>query len=351
MGKTSYTSAALALLLTAMLAAGCAAGGGAPSDARQQVVHVFSARHYGIDRELYDAFERESGLRVVETKGTAEELIARLREEGAAAGADLLIAVDGGVLVDAGEAGVLQPIDSPLLERQVPGRLRDADSGWIGLTTRARIIVYAADRVEEGAIAGYADLADPRWRGKVLARSSTSLYNESLLASFIAGQGADRAAAWAEGVASNLARPPEGGDRSQALAVYRGEGDVAIMNTYYLGQMLASGDSEEARAAALLGIVFPDQDSGGTHVNISGAGLVRDAPNAEGAIRLLEFLTAPEAQAQLSGGSMEYPVHPEAELPELLAEWGEFDAQPFDARALSRYRQLAAELFARADWP
>lgn len=335
------------LLALSVIASGC---GGSATGGREQTVTVYSARHYTADNAVYEAFTKLTGIRVTEVKGTAEELVERLKREGEQTEADLLVAVDGGVMHYAKRSGVLQPVQSDVLQAQVPEAWRDPQQYWLALATRARVIVYAKDRVDPAELSTYDDLADERWRGRVLARSSANLYNQSLLASFIELRGEEQAEQWALGVVRNLAREPQGGDRDQAKAIAAGIGDVAIMNTYYIGQMLASDDREISRAAEALGVFFPDQSSTGAHVNISGAALTRHAKNEQAAIRLLEFMTSEQGQSLLTEASFEYPVNPQAAVPELLRSWGEFKPQRIDYNSLGEHAALATAIFERVGW-
>lgn len=348
---SAYAGAAMLAVIVLLSACGAADGAMRTRAADgEQVVHVFSARHYEGDQLLFERFAEKTGIQVREVKGTAVELVERLRAEGGEANADLFIAADGGVMEYAKRRGVLQQMRDELVERQVPADWRDPDRYWVAIAARARVIAYAKDRVAPGELSSYEDLTDERWKGRVLARSSSNLYNRSMLASFIALNGEQQAARWASGIAGNLARPPEGGDIAQVKAVAAGVGDAAIVNAYYIGQMLQSQDPEEARAAERLGIVFPNQHSIGTHVNVSGAGLTRYARNRENALKLLEFVTSREGQTLLVQESFEFPVNAEADMPALLESWGPFKAQPVDFAAMLDYSDKAAELFISAGW-
>lgn len=316
----------------------------------QPIVNVFTARHYQIDNEIFKEFTNRTGIQVKEVKGTAEELIERMKQEGKDSSADLFIAVDGGVLNFAKQSGVLQPITSDTLLRNVPKGWRDKDNNWVGIATRSRVIVYAKERVNPNELTTYEDLTNSQWKGKVLVRSSSSLYNISLLASFIELSGEKEAEKWAEGIVRNLSRNPEGGDKAQAMAIATGVGDVAIMNTYYIGQMSASSDSEEREIVSKLGVLFPNQETTGAHMNISGIGLARHSPNKENAIKLAEFLTSSEGQTLLTQGSYEFPVNIEAEMPEILRTWGDFKQQPIDIEILGDFHKKATEIFERVGW-
>lgn len=330
-----------------------AAGGSndtSKNNGKEQVVNVFTARHYDVDSQLFDAFTKETGIKVNEIKGTAEELVERLKREGESSEADLFITVDGGVLNYAKQNDVLQPIQSTTVDSNVPAELRDNENNWVGIATRARVIVYAKDRVKPEQLSTYEDLASAAWKGKVLARSSASLYNQSLLASFIELNGEQKAEEWAKGIVANFARDPEGGDRDQAKAVVAGLGDVAIMNTYYVGQMLNSKDAEEVKVAEKIGVFFPNQETTGTHLNISGVGLTKHAKNKDNAVKLIEFMTGKDGQTLLTQGSFEFPVNAAAEKPELLKGWGDFKTQKLDFSKLGDHNKKAVELLAKVGW-
>lgn len=313
-------------------------------------VTVYTARHYEADSILFEAFTKRTGIKVNEIKGTAEELVARLKQEGEDSKADLFFTVDGGVLNYAKREKVLQPLSSEVVDRQVPAKWRDPDDYWIGIATRARVIVYAKDRVKPEELSTYESLTDDKWKGRVLVRSYSNLYNQSLLASFISINGEEQAEQWARGIVNNFARVPEGGDRDQAKAIADGIGDVAIMNTYYVGQLAASKDSEEARVAEGLGVFYPNQETTGTHLNISGIGLVRYSKNRENALKLVEYMTSKEGQTQLVQGSYEFPVNEEAEAAEPIKSWGAFKSQQLDFADLEAYRQKAIEIFKKVNW-
>jgi iron(III) transport system substrate-binding protein len=313
-------------------------------------VNIYTARHYEVDTELYAKFTEHTGIKVNVVEGKAPELIERIGREGASTPADLFVTVDGGILSTAKEKDLLQPVVSSEIDAQVPAELRDKDNQWIGLSTRARVIVYVKDRVNPSELSTYEDLATDKWKGKLLTRSSTNLYNLSLLASIISINGEQEAEAWAAGIAANLARDPEGGDRDQAKGIVAGVGDVAIMNTYYVGQLSASADAEEVKVAEQIGVFFPNQDTTGTHINISGAGLVKHSKNKDNAVKLIEFLTAPEAQAIFAKANFEYPVNPAAELPELLQSWGKFKSQGIDFAAYGQFNPKAVEIVNKVGW-
>ncbi|MFC4597135.1 extracellular solute-binding protein [Cohnella hongkongensis] len=346
--RGALLAAVSALLVTVCMS--CADKGQKEFAGNRQIVNVFTARHYQVDTAIYQEFTRRTGIHVQEIKGTAEELIERMEREGEHTPADLFVSVDGGILHFAKQRGVLQPIASEAVNRSVPAEWRDPDGYWTGISTRSRVLVYAKDRVNPEDLSSYEALTSERWRGKVLVRSASSLYNQALLASFIGLHGEREAAKWAEEIVRNFARAPEGGDKDQVMAIAAKVGDVAIMNTYYIGQMLSSKDLAEREAAEKLGIVFPNQQTTGTHVNISGIGLAKHAPHKENALKLIEFLTGAEGQTMLAMTSYEFPVNAEADRPEWLRNWQGFKRQPVDIAGLGQFYEQAKEIFQRAGW-
>jgi iron(III) transport system substrate-binding protein len=358
--KKGFITVLLTTALSASLIAGCASKAKetvqseAPksvTDAgKEQVVNLYTARHYEVDDVLYEKFTNNTGIKVNVIKGNADELIERIKREGQSTPADLFITVDGGVLNNAKLSGVLQPVKSDVIDKQVPKELRDKDNDWIGLSTRARVIVYAKDRVKPEQLSTYEDLASDKWKAKVLVRSSTSLYNQSLLASLISLDGEQKAEEWAKGIVTNMSRNPEGGDRDQAKGIVAGSGDVAIMNTYYVGQLSTSKNAEEVAVAEKIGVFFPNQSTTGTHLNISGAGLTKHSKNKEAAVKLLEFLTGEEAQTIMSKENFEFPVNAKAQMPELLKSWGDFKTQQLDFAKLGEYNKKAVEIFNKVGW-
>ena len=320
------------------------------SKPKNQVVNIYTARHYEVDDEIYNKFTDETGIKVNVVKGEAEELIERIKREGESTAADLFVTVDGGVLANAKQNDILQPVTSDVINENVPENLRDVDNNWVGLATRARIIAYSKDRVQPEELSTYEDLTNDKWKGKLLVRSSTSLYNQSLLASFIELNGEEQAEQWAQGIVNNFARQPDGGDRDQAKAIAAGTGDVAIMNTYYIGLLANSEDPEERKVADTIGVFFPDQETNGTHVNISGIGLTKHSKNKENAIKLIEYMTSAPAQEFLSANNYEFPVNPGAAKPELLENWGDFKMQELNFDTLGEHNQKAIEIFNKTGW-
>ncbi|MCZ2256899.1 Fe(3+) ABC transporter substrate-binding protein [Sporosarcina sp. G11-34] len=322
---------------------------GAKSNEKSEV-NLYTSRHYDVDDELYKSFEQQTGIKVNIIKDEADVLIERIKREGSATKADLLLTADVGRLYRAKEEGLLQPVSSDKLANQIPSKFRDTDDMWVGLTKRARILVYNKDKVKPEELSTYEALTEDKWKGRVLVRSSESVYNQSLLASFIEINGEEKAKEWAQGIVDNMARNPEGGDRDQAKGIAAGSGDIAIMNSYYFGQMLNSVDNEEVKIAESLGVFFPNQETTGAHVNISGAGVVKDSKNAENALKLLEFLTGDEAQVKFASANYEFPVNPGVEPSELLKSWGDFKEQDIPLSVLGENNAKAIITLNEVGW-
>lgn len=320
------------------------------SNQNEQVVNIYTARHYESDKAVYDEFEKDIGIKVNVIEGKAEELIERIEREGKSTQADLFITVDGGILNTAKSRNILQSSISPKIESQVPEDFRDIDNNWIGIASRARVIVYSKERVDVNELSTYEDLTNDKWKGKLLARSSTSLYNQSLVASLIAVEGEVKAEEWTKGIVNNFAREPKGNDRDQAKDIVAGIGDVAIMNTYYIGLLANSSDAEEVKVANSVGVFFPNQETTGTHLNISGVGVVKDAKNKDNAIKFIEYITDEKAQTLISTMNFEFPVNEKAEMPDLLKSWGTFKKQDIDYGLLGEFNKEATEILNRVGW-
>ncbi|MDA3874396.1 MAG: Fe(3+) ABC transporter substrate-binding protein [Kiritimatiellae bacterium] len=311
---------------------------------------VYSHRHYAADEKLFTSFTETTGIPVQVLKAGANELMERLKSEGDRTRADILITADAGRLEEAKAAGFLAPIQSETLTSRIPEPYRDVDSHWFGFTRRARVLVYAPDRVTPKELSTYEDLADPKWRGRLLCRSSNNIYNQSLLASMISANGEDDALERARDVSRNMARPPQGSDRDQIRAVAAGLGDVAIVNTYYLGLLLTSPDPNVRELAKPLRIFFPNQEGRGTHVNISGGGVLKSSEHKENAVRLLEFLVSDQAQKVFPATTYEYPVVEGVEWSDLQKSWGRFKADDLNLTQLGEAGKKAVQLFNLAGW-
>ena len=322
----------------------------AASGADAQEVNLYSSRHYDTDVALYDTFTEQTGIVVNLIEGDADQLLERIKAEGRNSPADVLITVDAGRLWRADQAGILQPVSSPVLEQAIPAELRHPEGKWFGFSERVRGIVYAKDRVDPSEVTSYEDLADPKWQGRVCIRSSTNVYNQSLVASMIEADGIEATEAWAKGLVANLARPPQGGDTDQIEAIAAGECDVAVVNHYYFVRLLESEAAEERAIGDKVGILFPNQDGRGAHANVSGAGVVATAPNKDNAVKFLEYLTTPQAQTYFAQGNYEFPVVEGVKLDPVLEQWGAIKTDAINAAKLGENNPDAVNLMDRAGW-
>ena len=340
-------------LSTAALVVACGQGqsqqptdqAGSTTDQLGGQVNVYSSRHYNTDDQLYDGFTEKTGIKVNLIEGNADELIERIKSEGTNSPADILITVDAGRLWRADQAGIFAPVDSEVLTAKIPAHLRHPENLWFGYSKRARVIMYNKDNVDPGNLVSYEDLADPQWQGKVLVRSSSNIYNQSLVAGMIEAESAEATQTWIEGLVANLARPPQGNDTENIEAVAAGAGDITIANTYYLARY-----SEQPEIFEKIGIVFPNQDGRGTHVNISGAGMLKNAPHPEQAIAFLEYLASPEAQEFFALGNNEYPVVEGTPLNEIVKGFGEFKEDTTNVAAYGQNNAEAVKMMDRSGW-
>lgn len=324
-----------------------APGDGAPAAAAGEI-NLYSSRHYDTDLALYEDFTKATGITVNRIEADADALIERIQSEGEFSPADLLITVDAGRLWRAEEAGILGSVDLPVLNERLPDHLRHPDGLWFGLSTRARIIIYNKAKGAPQGLATYADLAKPEFKGQLCMRSSSNIYNISLLSSVIAHKGAAEAEKWAKGVVANFARPPEGNDTSNIDAVAAGECGISLVNTYYLARY--AGDPDKKAVFDAVGVIFPDQAGNGTHVNISGAGLVKTAPNRANAIKFLEYLTEEKAQRYFADGNNEYPAAKGLAANSSVEKLGTFKADTLNAATIGKGQAEAVRIFDRAGW-
>ncbi|GAA6200859.1 Fe(3+) ABC transporter substrate-binding protein [Aquicoccus sp. SU-CL01552] len=312
-------------------------------------VNIYSSRHYDTDERLYSDFEEATGITVNRIEGKADELIARMQAEGRNSPADILLTVDTSRLQRAKEAGVLQPVDSALLEARVPGYLQDADNEWFGFSQRARIIFYDKTEVSDPPRT-YLDLADPRYKGLVCIRSSNNTYNQTLLASIIENHGAETARAWAEGVVANMARAPQGGDTDQLRGIVSGECEIAVSNSYYFARAIRKDVKGVSDQIDMIGWVFPSQNAEGAHMNLSGGGVAVHAPHRENAIKFLEYLASDQAQQYFSAGNDEYPAVSGVGLSPSVAALGFFKPDDVDLSVVARNLPEAQKIFNEAGW-
>ncbi|MBC7142483.1 MAG: Fe(3+) ABC transporter substrate-binding protein [Rhodobacteraceae bacterium] len=316
-----------------------ALAGAAPVLAEE--VNVYSLRQPELVQPLFDLFTQKTGI-AVNVAYVEKGMVERLVSEGGRSPADLVMTVDIARLAQVVAAGVTQPVVSEVLAANIPAEFRDPGNQWFGLTTRARIVYASKDRVADGEVTTYEDLADPKWRGRICTRPGTHDYNLGLMAAMIEHHGADYAKEWATGLRANLARKPEGNDRAQVKSIWAGECDISLGNTYYMGEMLA--DPEQAEWANAVRIVYPVFENGGTHMNVSGVAMTKAAPNHEAALKLMEFLSSDEAQKVYAETNHEFPVKPGVERSALVASWGDFTPDNLNLMDVARARPEALKL-------
>ena len=304
-------------------------------------INIYSYRQPFLIQPLTDAFTEQTGIKV-NIAYLRKGMIERMKAEGKRSPADVVLTVDISRLAAVVEANLTQPVLNKTLEKNIPAIYRDPDNHWFGLTTRARIIYASKDKVSDGEVTTYENLADPRWKGRICTRSGTNAYTVALTSAIIHHHGAEKAEEWLRSVKNNLARKPQGNDRAQVKAIWAGECDIAIGNTYYMGKMLK--DPEQKAWADSVRIVFPVFENGGTHVNISGIALAKHSPNKENAIKLMEFLSSPEAQKIYAFANFEYPIAPNAEPAELVKNWGTFTPDDVNLMDLAKLRSTALKL-------
>ena len=313
-------------------------------------VNLYSSRHYDTDERLYTDFTEQTGIVINRIEGNADELIARMTAEGMNSPADILLTVDTSRLERAKNAGVLQSIDSDLLETRIPVSLQDSDNQWFGFSQRARIIFYDKTDVENPPL-DYLSLADPAYKGMVCHRSSTNEYSQTLLAAVIENFGAEAATEWAQGVVNNFARDPQGGDTDQLRGLVSGECDISISNTYYFSRALrVPVDGLDAEAMSNIGWIFPAQNAEGAHMNLSGGGVAAHAPNRDNAIKFLEYLASDQAQQYFSAGNDEYPAVPGVAMSPSVAALGLFRADAVDLSEVAKNIPQAQVVFNQVGW-
>ncbi|WP_170343519.1 Fe(3+) ABC transporter substrate-binding protein [Ruegeria arenilitoris] len=336
MKTTSFIAAALSALI-------------AGSAAAEGELNLYSSRHYDTDERLYTDFEEATGIKINRIEGKADELIARMEAEGANSPADILLTVDTSRLARAKNAGLLQAVDSDVLEERIPANLQDEDNQWFGFSQRARIIFYDKNDVTNPP-ATYLDLADPEYKGLVCIRSSSNTYNQTLLASIITHHGAEKAKEWAEGVVANMAREPQGGDTDQLRGIVSGECEIAVSNSYYFARALRKDVKGLSDSVDMIGIQFPAQDAEGAHMNLSGAGVAAHAPNKDNAVKFLEYLASDQAQVYFSNGNDEFPAVQGVELAENVAALGEFKADDVNLSEVAKNIPEAQKIFNEVGW-
>ena len=319
--------------------------------AQDKVLNLYSSRHYQTDEALYSGFTKATGIKVNRIEAGEDALIERIRNEGERSPADVMVTVDAGRLWRAEQLGLFQPVKSAVLEARIPLSFREPGGLWFGFSLRARLIAYNKAKVKAGELTSYEDLTDPKWKGRVCMRSSSNIYNLSLMGALIDHLGEANAEAWARSVRNNFAREPKGGDTDQLKSVAAGECDVTISNQYYYARLARSQKAEERAVAEKVAVVFPNQSSWGTHVNVSGAGVMKNAPHREAAIRFLEYLASDEAQRYFADGNNEWPVVASVQVVNpVLSAFGAFKYDPLNVAVLGRNQPAAQKLYDRVAW-
>ena len=322
------------------------------TDDKSNEVNLYSQRHYKVDEIQYKKFTEMTGIKVNWIKSNADELIERLKNEGNKSPADIFISVDAGKLQKAASLNLLQKLPSEIITENIQNKLLDINNFWAPITYRSRILVYSNERVNKNDLNTYESLADEKWKNRILVRSSSNAYNQALMASIIANNGIEKARNWSEGIVANLARSPKGNDRDQVKAIYSGLGDVAIVNSYYIGLLLSSEKEEERKAGESVSVFFPNQEENqrGTHVNISGVAITKNSPNKDNAVMLINYLLSEDAQKTYVNNSYEYSVNKNVKPSKIVQDWGEFKIDNLDLNSLGVYREDAVNVFDETGW-
>ncbi len=336
MKTSTYLGATLATLVATTAAA-------------EGVLNLYSSRHYDTDERLYSDFEEATGITINRIEGKADELLARMQAEGANSPADILLTVDTSRLERAKDMGLLQSIDSSVLEARLPAYVQDDDNQWFGFSQRARILFYDKNDVTDPPMT-YQDLADPKYKGQICIRSSTNVYTQTITAALIEHLGEDAVADWAKGVVANFARDPQGGDTDQLRGIVSGECDISMSNTYYFGRAIRKSVDGVSDSLDMFGWVFPNQNDIGAHMNLSGGGVAANAPNRDNAIKFLEYLASDQAQTYFSAGNDEYPAVPGVGISPSVAQMGFFKPDSLDATAIANNIAAAQKLLNESGW-
>ena len=323
-----------------------------PNTNKSKEINIYSQRHYDSDKMQYKKFEEKTGIKVNVTKAGADELIQRMKNEGDNSQADLFITVDVGKLWQASDMGLFQKFDDQTVFDNIDPQFLDKNGYWVPVTYRSRVVVYSNERVNKEELSTYEDLANEKWRGRLLVRSSSNAYNQALMSSLVANLGSDAVTSWSEAVVKNFARDPKGSDRDQVKAIAAGQGDIAIVNSYYIGLLLSSEKEEEINAGNAVSVFFPNQGENerGAHINVSGLALTKNAKNKENAIELIKYLTSVEGQETYVNNSYEYSVNPNVKPDDIVQAWGEFKKDLVDLNMLGIMRDEAIRIFDKTGW-
>jgi len=323
-----------------------------PNTNKSKEINIYSQRHYDSDKMQYKKFEEKTGIKVNVTKAGADELIQRMKNEGDKSQADLFITVDVGKLWQASDMGLFQKFEDETVFDNIDPQFLDKNGYWVPVTYRSRVVVYSNERVNKEELSTYEDLANEKWRGRLLVRSSSNAYNQALMSSLVTNLGSDAVTSWSEAVVKNFARDPKGSDRDQVKAIAAGQGDIAIVNSYYIGLLLSSEKEEEINAGNAVSVFFPNQGKNdrGAHINVSGLALTKNAKNKENAIELIKYLTSVEGQETYVNNSYEYSVNPNVKPDDIVQAWGEFKKDPVDLNMLGIMRDEAIRIFDKTGW-
>jgi iron(III) transport system substrate-binding protein len=316
-------------------------------------INLYSSRHYNTDMKLYSDFEKQTGIKVNLIEGKGQELLQRIKSEGRNSPADIFLTADVGNIWQAQQAGIFTPVKSSILTQRIPANLRDTlKNEWFGLSTRVRVIIYNKAKVNPSQLSTYEELANPKWRGKLIMRTSTNIYNQALTAWMLGTRGAAKTEQWTKGVVANFARAPQGGDKDQIEAVAAGIADLTTANTYYVGDYSSSTDPKKKEIFNKIGVFYPNQGNGqsGAFTNISGGGVLKTAPNRAGAIKFLEYLTSPAAQNYFARGNFEFPVVKGAQVDPLLKSFGAFRPATTSLTSVGPNLANAIKIMDRSGW-
>lgn len=347
----SKLNAVMATAFAALALAACGQSGEAPKAGGEPVLNLYTARHYDADQALYDRFTQETGIRINLIEGNPDELIARMRSEGANSPADVFVAADAGALYRAQEAGLLQATaDSTVLNERIPANLRAPEGQWFGFSRRARVVAYDQARVRPDEIDTYEKLASPRFRGKLCVRSGDNVYNLSLMGALIEAWGPERARAWADGIVANMARQPGGGDRDQIRAIAAGVCEIALTNSYYFIRMANGDDAADRTVTQTVKLGFPSLNGQGAHVNVSGGGIAAHSPNHANAVRFLEFLANDQSQEMVSRMNYEFPAVASVAAPAPVDAYANFTANPMSVATYGPRQGEARSIMSAAGW-
>ena len=317
-----------------------------------EIVNVYSHRHYAVDKKLYKEFYKQTGIKVNLLKASSVQLIKRIEKEGKYTLADVLLTTDVGMLELARSKDIFQSTKSEFLDKTIPTYLKDKDNLWFVLTKRARVIAYNIDEVKADELSTYEDLVQDKWKDRIVVTKATEVYNQSLLASIIVNDGKEKAKQWAQGIKNNMARKPRGIDKDSLRAIASGIGDVAIVNTYYIGQMMKGRSFSDQATSEMIGVFFPNQGSNqrGTHINVSGAGVVKYSKNKENAVKFIEFLASVKSQELFAKVNFEYPVNPNANISDLLKSWGTFKEDKTSLYKIGNQNISAVKMLNHVGW-